>query len=183
MPHNHPGEKPVPPPEPEEVEMDDGFEIFDEGLTVADQKTKKGLNPLVEPAAELQTRSKFILETLRKETEDLLLKKPDNFPERFEQVLDDKRLLTAPELGGDPVNEDDIRLMMALVAEDVRRNAERIKDEAAEKRAKDLIFFLIGVGPDLVGNVLHDAVLEYVKGNQNDPYFLKVMGAAEKKGL
>jgi hypothetical protein len=98
-------------------------------------------------------------------------------------ILLEKKLKKDPQLSGVPASEDDVRLTIALLAEAARRNAEARGDEIKEKAARDLIVDLIGVNPTLIGNMLHEAILEKVNGNSQDPDYREVMDLAEKKGL
>jgi hypothetical protein len=178
MSNNHPGEN-LAPPEPDKVNA-----YHDDLVIDGDRADSREKTPLTEQ--ELKNRAKFILESLVEPTENLLLvneTSPELVPMMLKAILLDEKLKKDPQLGGVPVSEDDARLTMALLAEAARRNAEARGDQIKEKAARDLIFDLIGVNPTLIGNMLHEAILEKVKGNAQDADYREVMDLAEKKGL
>jgi hypothetical protein len=178
MPHNHPAEN-LAPPEPDEVNAYHNDLVID-----GDRADSRKKTPPTE--AELKNRAKFILESLIEPTKNLLLvneTSPELVPGMLKAILLEKKLKKDPQLSGVPASEDDVRLTIALLAEAARRNAEARGDEIKEKAARDLIVDLIGVNPTLIGNMLHEAILEKVNGNSQDPDYREVMDLAEKKGL
>jgi hypothetical protein len=191
MPNYQYGENLAPRPESEEG---DGIEIFDEEPTIADEKTRIGINPLKAESApakekkllspaEIEGRSRFILEFIDDEMKAFFTALPEDLPKWLDSLVEDERLKIDPRLAGSPVSEEDIRLTVALLAESARRNAEANQNTEIKETAERLIYLSEGVNADRVGDMLHGAILAAAKGNPNDPYFRKVSDLAAKKGL
>jgi hypothetical protein len=140
---NHSGEKLDPSAE--------GPDEFEAGPTVKEQ------SPFF--VVDRAERSKFILESLRNPTADLVeagKTAPEKIPVMVKDIVATK-LKDDPQLGGEPPSEKDVRITIALIAEGIRREAESKKDEATKNAAARLIVVAIGVGPAGLGEFVRGA--------------------------
>ena len=152
MPNNEQAKQFIPEEEPL------GFEV---------SPTIQEKNQLLE--GEATDRAKFVLESLREPTVKILqtsVNSPEIVQGMIEVILRDQKFKNDPRLNGSPVSEKDIKITMAIIAEDVRRNAVFRGDESAEKIADDLILKLVGVGHEELGDLVRGASL--LKGGNEE---------------
>ncbi len=172
-----------PPEDSQELVIDGavGEEGFGDDLTAAGKKTISGPNPMFageeefidqptmrEPSplfkVDRDERSRFIIESLRSPVASLIETgkfSPENVPGMIKDILAGK-LKNDPQLGDTPASEKDVKITIALIAENVRRYAEARNDQITAKSAEDLILASVGVKYTELGDFLRGASI--IKG-------------------